>query len=299
MPNVMAESATVHHSLAWWQHALIADGQSWLWVGTLIISLTFVIVLILRYLLSLWCLHRIRLMRGRGLVPSSDLRAGQCAQLQLIEGSERERLHQWRTMIRKIHPDTIEVDMPLPLGGGELPLKEGCLVSLAINTIDSLCVMETEVIGVDNNGEGSLRLRRQPVLHRLQRREYARVEITAPATVEVLGGKGVGRYAGRVMDIGGGGMCIRLPVAPSPGATIRVEVPSLTDIIPQPLQLLVVGVSKTVVEGHLEYRLHCAFADLTTEQIERVARFVHQKQRELVAEQRWDTAPSILADNTQ
>jgi hypothetical protein len=119
------------------------------------------------------------------------------------------------------------------------------------------------------------------------------VELIAPATVDVVGGKSIGRYAGMLLDIGGGGVCVQAPVAPVVGSTVRLEVPALSEVLPASTRLTVVGVSETVVDGHLEYRLHCAFADLNAEQHERVARFVHRRQAELVSGRRWRTPQEL------
>lgn len=286
MAVILAESVVVRQTPAWWQRALVADGQSWIWVGTLIISLTLVSILALRYAYFLWWLHRIRLLRGQGLISSSDLHVGQCAYLQLLEGDEEKRLRRWRTMVRHVRPDVVEVDLPVLAEGIEY-FAPGARVTLAVNAIDSLYVMETEVLGIGNGEPRTLNLRRQPLLHRLQRRQFARVEVFAPATVEVVGGKGIGRYAGVMLDIGGGGACLQVPVAPVVGCVVRVEVPSLSDVLPESTRLTVAGVSETIVDGHLEYRLHCAFADLDAEHLERVARFVLQKQHQSVSKQRW------------
>lgn len=291
MVVVFAESALVSRPSAWWQRALVADGQSWIWVGTLIISLVLISILALRYLWYLWWLHRIRLLRGQGLISSSELRRGQCAYLQLLDGSEEERLCRWRTMVRCVHPDVIDVDLPV-LAEGER-FTPGVRVALAVNAVDSLYVMETSVVGVENGEPCVLRLRRQPLLHRLQRRQFARVELMAPATIEVVGGKSIGRYAGVLLDIGGGGVCLQSPVSPVVGSTVCLEVPGLSEILPQPTRLTVVGVSETAVDGHLEYRLHCAFVDLSAEQHERIARFVHRKQHETAAERRWRTPQEV------
>lgn len=285
MVVVLAESAVMSRPSAWWQRALVADGQSWIWVGTLVISLVLVTILALRYLWYLWWLHRIRLLRGQGLISSSELRRGQCAYLQLLDGSEEERLRRWRTMVRCVHPDTIEVD--LPVSAEDEQFVPGARVALAVNAIDSLYVMETDVVEVESGEPCVLRLRRQPLLHRLQRRQFARVELMVPATVEVVGGKSIGRYAGMVLDIGGGGVCLQAPVAPVVGSTVCLESPELSEVLPESTRLTVVGVSETVVDGHLEYRLHCAFTDLNAEQHERVARFVHRKQHEAAAGRRW------------
>ncbi|GIV20215.1 MAG: hypothetical protein KatS3mg023_1966 [Armatimonadota bacterium] len=285
MVVVLAESAVMSRPSAWWQRALVADGQSWIWVGTLVISLVLITILALRYLWYLWWLHRIRLLRGQGLISSSELRRGQCAYLQLLDGSEEERLRRWRTMVRCVHPDTIEVD--LPVSAEDEQFVPGARVALAVNAIDSLYVMETDVVEVESGEPCVLRLRRQPLLHRLQRRQFARVELMVPATVEVVGGKSIGRYAGMVLDIGGGGVCLQAPVAPVVGSTVCLEAPELSEVLPEPIRLTVVGVSEAVVDGHLEYRLHCAFGDLNADQHERVARFVHRKQHEAAAERRW------------
>ncbi|MCL6473981.1 MAG: PilZ domain-containing protein [Firmicutes bacterium] len=291
MVVVLAESALVSRPSAWWQRALVADGQSWIWVGTLVISLVLIAILALRYLWYLWWLHRIRLLRGQGLISSSELRRGQCAYLQLLDGSEEERLRRWRTMVRAVHPSTVDVDMPM-LAEGER-FVPGARVALAVNAIDSLYVMETEVVGVESGEPCVLRLRRQPLLHRLQRRQFARVELMAPATIEIVGGKSIGRYTGVILDIGGGGVCVQAPVAPVVGSTVCLEVPTLSEVLPASTRLTVVGVSETVVDGHLEYRLHCAFADLSAEQHERVARYVHRKQHESVTERRWRTPQEV------
>ncbi len=283
---VLAESMIVYQPPAWWQRALVADGQSWVWIGTLVISLTLIAVLALRYLYSQWWLHRIRLLRSQGLISSSELHVGQCAHLQLLEGSEEERLRQWRTMVRRVEPNAVHVDLPVS-PDGRCRFTRGVRVALAVNAIDSLYVMDTEVMDADNSGSGILRLRRQPLLHRLQRRQFARVELFTPATVEVVGGKGIGRYAGMVLDIGGGGMCLLAPVAVDPGSVVRVDAPELSDVLCDQVRLTVVGVSEAVADGRLEYRLHCAFADLNTEQMERIARFVHHKQRAVAAGRRW------------
>jgi c-di-GMP-binding flagellar brake protein YcgR len=285
MVVVLAESVVVSHPSAWWQRALVADGQSWVWVGTLVISLVLVAILTLRYLWYLWWLHRIRLLRGQGLISSAELRGGQCAYLQLLHASEEDRLRRWRTMVRSVHPDTVEVDMPVSAEGA--PFVPGARVALAVNAIDSLYVMETDVVEVQNGEPCVLRLRRQPLLHRLQRRQFARVEVMVPATLEVVGGKSIGRYAGVVLDIGGGGVCLQAPVAPMVGSTVCLEAPQLSEVLPGATRLTVVGVSEAVVDGHLEYHLHCAFVDLNAEQHERVARFVHRKQHEAAAERRW------------
>lgn len=286
MAVLLAESMVVHQPPAWWQRALVADGQSWIWTGTLIISLTLISALALRYVYSLWWLYRIRLLRGQGLISSSELHVGQCAYLQLLEGTEEERLRRWRTMVRHLRPDAVEVDLPVS-GEDSKRFAPGTRVALAVNAIDSLYVMETEVLGIGSDELCTLNLRRQPLLHRLQRRQFARVEVFAPATVEVVGGKGIGRYAGVVLDIGGGGVCLQVPVAPVVGSVVRLEAPGLSGILPESTRLTVVGVSDTVMDGHLEYRLHCAFADLDAEHLERVARFVLQKQHEAMAQRRW------------
>ncbi len=286
MVVVLAESMLVYQPPAWWQRALVADGQSWVWIGTLIISLTLVAALALRYLYSMWWLNRIRLLRSQGLISSSELHVGQCAHLQLLEGREDERLRQWRTMVRRVEPDFVHVDLPVS-PEGICRFTPGTRVALAVNAIDSLYVMDTEVVGMDRSGSGILYLRRQPLLHRLQRRQFARVELFVPATVEVVGGKGIGRYAGTVLDIGGGGMCLQVPIAVEPGSIVRVDSPSLSSVVCDSVRLTVVGVSETVVDGRMEYRLHCAFVDLNTEHAERIARFVHQKQREKTAARRW------------
>jgi c-di-GMP-binding flagellar brake protein YcgR len=194
-------------------------------------------------------------------------------------------------MVRSVHPSTVDVDLPV-LAEDE-HFVPGTRVALAVNAIDSLYVMETEVVGVERGEPCVLRLHRQPLLHRLQRRQFARVELIAPATVEIVGGQSIGRYAGMILDIGGGGVCVQAPVAPVVGSTVRLEVPALSEILPASTRLTVVGVSETVVDGHLEYRLHCAFADLNAEQHERVARFVHRKQHESVAERRWRTPQEV------
>jgi|GEM_PF-975118 c-di-GMP-binding flagellar brake protein YcgR len=291
MVVVLAESALVSRPSAWWQRALVADGQSWIWIGTLLISLALIAILALRYLWYLWWLHRVRLLRGQGLISSSELRTGQCAYLQLLDGSEEERLRRWRTMVRKVQPSSVDVDLPVLTEGERF--VPGTRVALAVNAIDSLYVMETEVVGVESGEPCVLRLRRQPLLHRLQRRQFARVELIAPATVDVVGGKSIGRYAGMLLDIGGGGVCVQAPVAPVVGSTVRLEVPALSEVLPASTRLTVVGVSETVVDGHLEYRLHCAFADLNAEQHERVARFVHRRQAELVSGRRWRTPQEL------
>lgn len=286
MAVVLAESIVAPQLPAWWQRALVADGQSWIWAGTLIISLTLVSVLALRYLYFLWWLRRIRLLRGQGLISSSELHVGQCAYLQLLDGSEEDRLRRWRTMVRHVRPDTVEVDLPV-LAEDKEYFVPGDRVTLAVNAIDSLYVMDTEVLGIADGEPRTLKLRRQPLLHRLQRRQFARVEVFAPATVEVVGGKGIGRYSGVLLDIGGGGACLQVPVAPVVGSVVRLEVPSLSGVLPEWTRLTVAAVSESVVDGHLEYRLHCAFADLDTEHLERVARFVLQKQHQSVSERRW------------
>lgn len=285
---MLAESGVLYQPSTWWQRALVADGQSWVWLGTLVIGLTLVAVLASRYLYCLWWLHRVRLLRSQGLLSSSRLRPGQCAYLQLLEGTEEQRLHRWRTMIRQVQPDAVEVDLPVRNGEGN-EFAPGTRVALAVNDIDSLYVMDTEVLGVDGTDMLTLRLRRQPLLHRLQRRQFARVEVLIPATVEIVGGKSIGRYAGVLLDIGGGGVCVQTPVAPAVGSTIRLEAPALSGVLPESTRLTVVGVSENAVDGHLEYRLHCAFAGMNAEQLERVARFVLQKQRELTAHRRWHT----------
>jgi len=286
MAVLLAESAIVDQPPAWWQRALVADGQSWVWVGTLLISLTLIAVLALCYMYYLWWLHRIRLLRGQGLLSSSELRVGQCAYLQVLEGSEEERLRRWRTMVRGVQSDVVAVDLPIAPDGGE-SFVPGALVVLAVSAIDSLYVMETEVVDIGGGEPGVLNLRRQPFLHRLQRRQFARVELFAPATVDVVGGKSIGRYACTIVDIGGGGACLQVPVAVSVGSVVRLECPALAEVLPETARLMVVGFSETVADGHLEYRLHCAFTDLNAEQMERIARFVHRKQREAVAERRW------------
>ncbi|MEJ5253360.1 MAG: PilZ domain-containing protein [Chthonomonadetes bacterium] len=286
MGAVFSESAVVHQPPAWWQRVLVADGQSWVWVGTLIISLTLIAILALRYLYYLWWLHRIRLLRGQGLLPSSELRVGQCAYLQMLSGSEEERLRRWRTMVRSVHSGVVEVDIPAGLDSKER-FAPGTRVVLAVNAIDSLYVMETEVVDIAGGESGVLKLRRQLLMHRLQRRQFARVDLFVPATVDVVGGKSIGRYACTLMDIGGGGVCLQAPVAVAVGSVVRLESPAMGDVLPESTRLTVVGVSETVVDGHVEYRLHCAFTDLNTEQLERVARFVHRKQREAMAQQRW------------
>jgi c-di-GMP-binding flagellar brake protein YcgR len=292
MAVIVAESAVVYHLPAWWQRALVADGQSWIGAGTLVISLTLITVLAVRYLYHLWWLHRIRLLRGQGLISSAQLRIGQCAYLQLLEGTGEERLRRWRTMVRHVLPDVVEVDLPV-LAEDRHRFAPGTRVVLAVNAIDSLYVMETDVLGVGDGDPCLLRLRRQPLLHRLQRRQFARVEVFAPATVEVVGGKSIGRYAGMVLDIGGGGVGLQIPVAPVVGSTVRLEAPGLSEVLPESTRLTVVGVSETVVDGHLEYRLHCAFTDLDAEHVERVARFVLQKQHEAMAERRWRVSRGI------
>ena len=293
MMDVFAESALMSRPSAWWQRALLADGQSWLWVGTLVISLVLISILALRYLWYLWWLHRIRLLRGQGLISSSELRKGQCAYLQLLDGSEEERLRRWRTMVRCVHPDAIDVDLPV-LAEGE-KFGPGTRVALGVNSVDSLYVMETGVVSVESGEPCVLRLRRQPLLHRLQRRQFARVELRVPATIEVVGGKSIGRYAGLLLDIGGGGVCVQAPVAPVVGSAVCVEVPELSEVLPESTRLTLVGVSETVVDGHLEYRLHCAFTDLNTEQHERIVRFVHRKQQQSAAERRWYTPQEVRA----
>jgi len=286
MVVVVAETAVIYQPPAWWQRALVADGQSWVWIGTLIISLTLITILALRYLYHLWWMHRIRLLRRQGLIPSSELRAGQCAYLQPLEGSEEVRLRRWRTMVRQVQAETVEVDMPMPIGE-ERYFEPGTRVTLAVNGADSLYVMETVVQEAAGGEPGILQLRKQPLLHRLQRRQFARVEVLEPATIEVVGGKSIGRYSGIVLDIGGGGVCVQSPVAPTVGSVVCLEVAGLAEVLPMPTRLTVVGISETVVDGHLEYRLHCAFTDLNAEQLERVARFIHRRQEELTAEQRW------------
>lgn len=286
MGVALAENVTVYQLPTWWQRALVADGQSWVSVGTFIISLAIISVLAVRYLYSLWWLRRIRLLRNQGLISSSELHSGQCAHLQLLEGDEAQRLRQWRTMVRRVEPNAVHVDIPVSRDD-TLRYAPGMRVALAVDAIDSLYVMDTEIIDVDEADIGTLRLRRQPLLHRLQRRQFARVELFAPATIEVVGGKSIGRYAGTVLDIGGGGMCLQAPLAAEPGSIIRVEVPELSDIICDPVRLTVVGISETVVDGHVDYRWHCAFLDLNAEQMERIARFVYHKQREVTADHRW------------
>lgn len=297
MVVLLAESFVVYEPPAWWQRVLVADGQSWIWAGTLVISLALIGVLALRYLYFLWWLRRIRLLRRQGLVSSSELRVGQCAYLQLLEGSEEERLRRWRTMVRQVRHDEIEVDLPVLEEDG-VRFAAGTRIALAANAIDSLYVMETEVIGIGEGEPRTLKLRRQPLLHRLQRRQFARVEVFAPATVEVVGGKGIGRYAGVVLDIGGGGVCVQVPVAPLVGSVVCLESPALSGVLPESTRLTVTGVSEAVVDGHLEYRLHCAFTDMDAEQVERVARFVLQKQREAAAEQRWQVPRRMSAQRT-
>lgn len=282
----LVESSAVYHPETWWQRALVADGQSWIWVGTLAIGLVLVAALASRYLYSLWWLHRLRLLRGQGLISSSSLHVGQCAYLQLLEGTEEQRLQRWRTMVRHVSPEAVEVDLPAHHGESEL-FVAGRQVALAVHDIDSLYVMDTHILSVEHGQLLTLRLYRQPLLHRLQRRQFARVEVLAPATVEIVGGKSIGRYAGVVLDVGGGGVCVQVPVAPAVGSIIRLEAPALADVLPESTRLNVVGVSETLVDGHVEYRLHCAFTDMNTEQLERVARFVLHKQRELAASKRW------------
>lgn len=286
MAVILAESALVYQTPTWWQRALVADGQAWVWVGTLIISLSLIAVLALRYVYYLWWLRRIRLLRGQGLLPSSELRVGQCAHLQVLEGSEEERLRRWRTMVRAVRADTVEVDLPMALDGNNWFAPDARVV-LAVNAIDSLYVMETDVLGIEAGEPGVMRLRRQPLLHRLQRRQFARVEVFAPAIMDVVGGKGIGRYACTVIDVGGGGVCLQAPVEVAPGSVVRLEPPALSDALPDAIRLTVVGVSETVRDGYPEYRLHCAFTHLNAEQLERVARFVHRKQREAIAQRRW------------
>ncbi|MGQ9881905.1 MAG: flagellar brake protein [Armatimonadota bacterium] len=286
MTFILAESALVYQPPTWWQRALVADGQAWVLVGTLIISLLLIVVLALRYVYYLGWLHRIRLLRGQGLLPSSELHVGQCAYLQVLEGSEEERLRRWRTMVRGVQSDEVSVDLPIA-PNEEWLFAPGTRVVLAVNATDSLYVMETEVVRLGGGEPQVLKLRRQPLLHRLQRRQFARVEVSAPATVDVVGGKSVGRYACTVVDVGGGGACLQVPVAVSLGSTVRVECPALSEVLPEAARLMVVGVSETVAEGHLEYRLHCAFTDRNVEQMERVARFVYRKQREAIAQRRW------------
>jgi len=292
MDVVSAGSNALHHTPAWWQRALVADGQAWVWIGTLVISLILITVLALRYFYSLWCFRRIRLLRGQGLIDCSQLRPGQCAYLQRLDGTEQQRLRRWRTMVRRVQSNTIEVDLPVPLEDGE-PFAPGTRVALGVNAIDSLYVMETTVERVAAGEMGALHLRRQPLLHRLQRRQFARVEVLVPAVVEVVGGKSIGRYAGVILDIGGGGVCVQAPVAPAVGSIVRLEVSAWSDILPDCLRLTVVGVSEAMVDGHLEYRLHCAFTNLNAEQLERVARFVHRRLSELTTEQRWHAPQGI------
>lgn len=297
MTFILAESALVYQPPTWWQRALVADGQAWVWVGTLIISLSLIVVLALRYVYYLWWLHRIRLLRGQGLLPSSELHVGQCAHLQVLEGGEEERLRRWRTMVRAVRADAVEVDLPMTLDGSDR-FAPGARVVLAVNAIDSLYVMETDVLGIEAGEPGVLRLRRQPLLHRLQRRQFARVEVFAPAIMDVVGGKSIGRYACMVVDIGGGGACLQAPVEVAPSSVVRLESSALSDALPDAIRLTVVGVSETLRDGHLEYRLHCAFTDLNAEQMEQVARFVHRKQREAIAQRRWHLPQdnALLAD---
>lgn len=288
---VLAESGVVYQPSTWWQRALVADGQAWVWIGTLVIGLTLVAILASRYLYCLWWLHRVRLLRMQGLISSSRLRVGQCAYLQLLEGTEEQRLRRWRTMIRQILPDAVEVDLPAQNGESE-DFAPGKRVALAVNDIDSLYVMDTQILDIGRGDLLTLRLRRQPLLHRLQRRQFARVEVLAPATVEIVGGQSIGRYAGVVLDISGGGVCVQTPVAPDVGSTIRLEAPALSGVLPDSARLTVVGISESVVDGHLEYRLHCAFTGMNAEQLERIARFVVQRRREVAASQRWHTPPT-------
>lgn len=298
MAVLFAESFVSYQPPAWWQRALIADGQSWIWLGTLIISLALIFILALRYMYFLWWLYRIRHLRGQGLITSSELRVGQCAYLQLLEGDEEKRMRRWRTMVRRIHPDTVDVDLPACYSVSK-QFASGARVALAVNAADSLYVMETEVLDIASGEPGILRLRRQPLLHRLQRRQFARVEVFAPATVEVVGGKSIGRYAGVVLDIGGGGMCLQLPVAPLTGSIVRLEAPSLSDVLPQSVRLTVMGVSESVVDGRVEYHLHCAFTGLDAEHLERVARFVLQKQYETRVQYRWRASQSADAQHVR
>lgn len=286
MTDVLAESVVIYQTPAWWQRALVADGTSWVWVGTFVISFTLIVILALRSLYSFYWFRRVRLLRGQGLIPSSELRVGQCAYLQLLNSREEERLRRWRTMVRRVQPEVVEVDMPLTLDGNER-FAPGVRVLLAVNAVDSLYVMETEVLGTDASEPSVLKLRRQRLLHRLQRRQFARVEVFEPAMVEVVGGKSIGRYAGTVLDIGGGGMCVQAPVAVQSGSVLRLECPALSDALPESVRLTVVAASEVVVDGHLEYRLHCVFTGLDTEQLERVARYVHRKIHAANAERRW------------
>ncbi|MCS6948970.1 MAG: PilZ domain-containing protein [bacterium] len=294
---VLTESGVMYQPGTWWQRALVADGQSWLWVGTLLIGLTLVAVLASRYLYCLWWLNRLRLLRGQGLISSSSLRTGQCAYLQLLEGTEEQRLRRWRTMVRRVLPDVIEVDLPIQNGESN-DFVAGRRVTLAVNDVDSLYVMDTQILAVGGEDILTLQLRRQPLLHHLQRRQFARVEVLAPATVEIVGGKSIGRYAGVVLDIGGGGVCVQTPVAPVVGSAIRLEAPILSNVLPQPTRLTVVGISEDLVDGHVEYRLHCAFAGMNAEQLERVARFVLQKQREVHMGRRWRAPQDVSSPTT-
>lgn len=282
MSIIPVESPMIYQPPSWWQRALVADGQSWILVGTLTIGLILVSVLAMRYLYHLWWIYRIRAMRKQGVVPSSELRVGQCA---LLQPSSASGAPHWRTLIRGVYANTIEVDLPLAAG---LPinLEQGSPVTLVVNSIDCMYLMESEVIRRERD---TLFLRRQPLMRRLQRRQFTRIDLLAPATFEVVGGKSLGSYTATLLDIGGGGVCLQAPVALEIGTILLVQVPLLEGVLPTPTRVNVVGVSQTVVDGRLEYRLHCAFAGMNAEQSERVARYIVEHQRQVKAQRRWLT----------
>jgi len=160
-------------------------------------------------------------------------------------------------------------------------LKEGLVVRLALTRGgDAEYGIETEI---DKVNERSLVLRHTRRLTRRQLRNWVRVDVSLPAMANVMPKEG-DTYPplpikGRVVDLSGGGLALRLPVQLQVGARLTVEF-QLNETLIRDVEVEIIRVSPVRNADEPMFQHSVSFKELPKTTQERIVRFVFERQRQ-------------------
>lgn len=132
--------------------------------------------------------------------------------------------------------------------------------------------------------EDEIRLEHSRELTRKQLRNWVRVDVNLPVKVRILESEGgdfkVNQLVpGRVLDISGGGMSIRVPGRVPKGARLALDF-ELAEFSFRAVEVQVVRVSPTPTGTDEAYQHSASFLGLAKPQQERIVRFVFERQRQ-------------------